>query len=66
MAQQTLEAAMLWALRAHLAAGGPARMSLVTFGVDAQDAATPAAAPFAHAATGEQALISLERRRNKY
>ena len=53
VAQHTLGAAMLWAVRAHLAAGGPARMSLVTFGVDAPDTATPAAAPFSYAAKGE-------------
>lgn len=55
MVQHTMDAAMLWAVCAHLAAGGHARLSLVTFGVDAQDAATPAAAPFAHATTGEHA-----------
>jgi hypothetical protein len=57
MAREMLEAAMLWAVRAHLAAGGQARMSLVTFGAEGQENAAPRRAPYARAATGEHAYI---------
>jgi hypothetical protein len=57
VAHGTLAAGMLWAVRAHLAAGGHARMSLVTFGAEAEDTAAPRATPYARADTGEDAYV---------
>ncbi len=48
---------MLWGVRAHLAAGGRARMSLVTFGAEATNAASAAPAPAARAAIGAHFVL---------